>query len=48
MFLFNVWSSTLKRSNVLFPSRGFASNYIATMKLIARVKASDRNQWPLD
>jgi hypothetical protein len=43
MFLFNMWSSTSKRSNVSLPSRGFASNSITTMKMIAIVKAYDSN-----
>jgi hypothetical protein len=41
VFLFNKWSSTLKRWNVSFPStRGFASNSIITIKLITIAKAS--------
>jgi hypothetical protein len=48
MFLFYVWSSTSKRSNVSFPSRGYALDSITTIKLIAIVKASNNNQWLLD
>jgi hypothetical protein len=48
MFSFNVWSSTSKRSNVSFPSRGYALDSITTIKLITIAKAYNNNQWPLD
>jgi hypothetical protein len=44
----NKWGSTSNWSNISIPSRGFASNCITIIKIIAIAKAFDGNQWPLD
>jgi hypothetical protein len=46
--LMNNWRLTSNWSNIWIPSRGFASNCITTIKIIAIAKAFDNNQWPLD